>query len=1123
MSDPAQRFRPDLIPLESRDVPSGFTESFEQTLPPALPANWTSWSGNAAGGYLTTRLTAGTGVTSLAATGNTQTQSRFWHTTAQPGDTAVAARIRSDGPAPTQVLVRGVNLNSASPSYLAAVVAPGAQSVKLVEVVNGTERMLATVFGQSLVYGAWLTVTVTPIGASATVQVQRGDTGQYLSPQGNWIPQPVDALRADVTHRPANGFVGVGRAAGGQGMAFVDDIAVSPPTVEVRESFDSLAASNLPANWREWTSDGSAGFDVSNQRALSPTNGLGVEGSSVTAARAWFGTAQPADVQASVAYFADSLLPGSLIVRGANLDTARPTYYALTATRGADVKLIRVVDGTQTVLASLRSSAYTSGVWLRLTLTANGDQLRAVVFRDDRGEWLSSDGTWSDSPQPALEATDTAIRASGFVGLGRSALAAGRITFDDFSAVPASQTTGPNVSVTTTPSGTTFTGDVTFHAASATARRIEFRLNGQLRAAFAMAPANWTLDTTLLVNGSHEVVVRAVDQVGNIGSATVRFTVSNPNPNPPPTRPTIVRHYSHVRVAQLAYYGNPMGSFEQARLRDSVDLVIPNPRYLQTINTVAPATPQAIYSNLSNLYEGLLTDWLAYADRTNADRELAFYHVTRATPFSGGSASSQAVTKFWGVSRGSTNLTGAAFGGTGGVTFGAVGEAVAIGYPDRFRELNVTLNRGAASGWTGVYEYVSAVDANGMPTAWKALPLLGDGTSGLTRNGQVTFDPPRDWVAAKVNGSASLFYIRVRTLTGNSTNAPNASKLLGRDYVNARGTNQGTIPAFDSAADRDGDGYLNATEYASRTPGKDARFEYESRLFYPYYGQMRFVTNPSSSALRHWAADYHTRLLAQSPLADGLFLDNSGGRLPFAGTPVVESVTTYTEDAASLVSAVWRAVAPKMVFTNTAGGFVEGDAIARNSTGIVEEFLLRPVEATWSSVEDVANLVERRLNSDTPAPYVVLDSHPGTLPTTDNRVRTGTLAYYYLLADPDHTMLMFFGGYSPATAWSQTWVPAISTNVGAPTSEMTTFATGTDPENRALTYKVFARNYANALVLYKPRSYAPGVGTGTLTTATGTTHELGGNYRVLNGDGSLGSVVTRITLRNGEGAVLMRA
>ena len=96
-------------------------------------------------------------------------------------------------------------------------------------------------------------------------------------------------------------------------------------------------------------------------------------------------------------------------------------------------------------------------------------------------------------------------------------------------------------------------------------------------------------------------------------------------------------------------------------------------------------------------------------------------------------------------------------------------------------------------------------------------------------------------------------------------------------------------------------------------------------------------------------------------------------------------------------------------------------------------------------------------------------------------------------------------------------------DVGQPTGEMFTFAEGTDPTNPALAYKVFGRTYGKALVLYKPRSYTAGRGTGTLNDLTATTHNLGGSYRVLNSDGTLGPVVTKVTLRNGEGAVLMRA
>ena len=61
---------------------------------------------------------------------------------------------------------------------------------------------------------------------------------------------------------------------------------------------------------------------------------------------------------------------------------------------------------------------------------------------------------------------------------------------------------------------------------------------------------------------------------------------------------------------------------------------------------------------------------------------------------------------------------------------------------------------------------------------------------------------------------------------------------------------------------------------------------------------------------------------------------------------------------------------------------------------------------------------------------------------------------------------------------------------------MKVFATGTDPANAALTYQVLSREYANALVLYKPLSYAQGKGEGTTANNTATTHQLGGTYRV---------------------------
>jgi hypothetical protein len=118
---------------------------------------------------------------------------------------------------------------------------------------------------------------------------------------------------------------------------------------------------------------------------------------------------------------------------------------------------------------------------------------------------------------------------------------------------------------------------------------------------------------------------------------------------------------------------------------------------------------------------------------------------------------------------------------------------------------------------------------------------------------------------------------------------------------------------------------------------------------------------------------------------------------------------------------------------------------------------------------------------------------------------------------------MFYGGYSPASSWTEHWSPAAAVDVGLPTGAMRVFASGADPANAALTYQVFARDYTNALVLYKPLSYARGVGEGTIGNNTVTTHQLGGQYRQVRADGTLGPVVTAVALRNGEGGVFIRA
>ena len=1134
---PQPRTRLSLESLEARENPAVlFTETFDTLTPPALPAGWAATNGTA---VFTTTAGSGVGGTAgLVSNASSRTAGMTWHPQTVSGDTGAAVSLQINSLVPVYVFARGNDLGSATQSYLAAVVTRGV-SVQLLEVQGTTTRVLGTVTSPPTSYlsSGWARVSLVPTGSTVTVELTRADTGQYLNAAGKWQTAATNAITATTTYTPAEGKVGIGRNGVYYGPVQLDNFSVlgSPPVVAapvapITQTFDSIAVGAAPADWSGWASDAGGKFSATAARVLSPVNGFASVGQSKTAARAWANGDLPADVDASATIYLDSLIPAQVFARGTNVQTATPTYYAVNVTRGLQATLVKVVNGVETSLGTVKSSAYLSGQWVRARLVAEGDRLRVQVYRTDTRQWLTPDGGWSDSPDYALEVRDASISGGGKAGVGRKAAYAGTLTLDDFEAKPAGGTSGPQVAVTRVSGSGAVTGEVTFRAAVTGAfDRVEFRLNNVVRAVSATTPATWTFDSTTVLNGTYTLTVRAFDAAGNVTAQDLTFAVANPDRDPL-AAPAIPKHYSHIRIAELAYIGTPINnSFEQNLLKNSVDLVIPGTQYLPSIQAASPNTPQLIYSNVSNIYLELLTDWLQYADRAGVSREQAFYHVNKATAFSGNSPSSQPVDYFWGVFQSSgsgtpTDYTAAARGARNSlVPFGDAGTSTAIGYVEKFRELNVTLSRVATADWAGVWEYATAADASGNATAWKTLPLGRDGTGGLRTSGRITFDPPADWVpTALAPGGARLYSVRFRVTAGTAAAGAEMFTVFGRDYVNSYGGQTGSIPAFDYAADKNGDGYLNDAEYAGRQSGMDARFVYETRMFYPNYGQMRYVTNPSASAVRQWATDYHLRLLSAAPLADGLFLDNATGKLPFSGSGVLETTATYSDDSGALVSAVSRAIAPRWVLANTAGGATTADPIVTNSAGSFEEFLIRPLSANWAEVNDAAAVAARRL-STAGSPLLVIDSSPEGGSRTDARTQVATLAYYYLLADPDRSFLMFFGGDNPSSSWTEHWSPAAAVNVGTPVAAMKTFASGTDPANAALTYRVLAREYTNALVLYKPLSYATGKGEGTTADNTATTHQLGGAYRVVNANGTVGPPVTSVTLRNGEGVILLKA
>jgi hypothetical protein len=1115
-------------PLEPRLAPSSSPlglENFDTTPAGSLPSGWSQWSGNGSTAFAVSAARSLSAPNGLALSAGISTlAARSWLSAAAPADVQVGAAVYLDTLIPAQIIARGSGLDTATPSYYALSLTRGLQA-QLVRVQSGVATPLATLTSAGWFSDRWVRAVLDVEGSTLRAQVYRTDTRQYLNDQGQWQADPAWALHVQDAALAGPGQVGLARPRSYTGTVTFDDFNVTQPGVS--ETFDQSGTGTLSAGWVQWSSTGDAPFAVSATRAVSAPDGLAMTAAvSSTGARAWPAAFSGIDVQASADVYLNGLIPGQVFARGTNLSGAVPSYYAVSVTRGLQVQLLRVQNGAVTALGQVTSADWVSDTWVRVLLSVSGSELRAQVYRLDTGTYLTAAGTWQSQPAWALDLTDTALTGPGQAGVARLASYAGSVLFDDFAVTSAAgDTLAPAVTVTTPAVGATLSGIVSVQATAADnvgVVRAEIDVDGVARSVLTTGPYRWNLDTTTMSNGAHTLSVLAFDAAGNVGRADVSVTVQNAGVLP---EPTIPQHLSHIRIAELAYSGTPIDATLASLLQNDVDLVISDARNVSAIAAIAPQTPQLLYTNLSTLYGSLLTDWDAYADANGLSRESAFYHASAATPYSGGSPSSQPVEWFWSVALGAgtswTDVTGAARRTSpGGVTFGGVGQSVVVGYPELFREIDVGLLSGASGGWQAALEYPTQVDASGNPTAWAPLHLLTDTTAGLARTGQVVFDPPADWKPASINGSAPLYYVRFRSTAAGT--APQAVDILGADYTNAGSGNSGIIPAFDYAADANHDGYLNDAEYAHAASGMAARFAYQGRALYGSYGEMRFATDPTSPDFRAWAVNYATRVLAGQPKAAGLFVDNSNDVAPVGAGAVRESVSSYSTDYAALLTAVAQAVTPDWLLVNTAGGGAAADPLVGRSTAYFEEFALRPLSASYQQFESTAALIAHRASLHSPSPYAVLDALPTGGSATDPRTQIAALAEYYLLADPQRTFLDPFGGSAPATSWSQHFFGAITYNVGQPKGAWSVFASGTDPNNLNFGYRVYARQYDNALVLYKPLSSTPnGSAVGSLSDTTATTHALGGTYRALQADGTLGPVVTSVTLRNGEGAVLI--
>ena len=97
---------------------------------------------------------------------------------------------------------------------------------------------------------------------------------------------------------------------------------------------------------------------------------------------------------------------------------------------------------------------------------------------------------------------------------------------------PVIDSTAPTASVTAPVNGATVSGTVSVTAAASDnvgISKVEFYLNGVLQAIDTASPYSFGWNTASVVNGAYNLVVKAYDAAGNVGtSSTVALTVANP-------------------------------------------------------------------------------------------------------------------------------------------------------------------------------------------------------------------------------------------------------------------------------------------------------------------------------------------------------------------------------------------------------------------------------------------------------------------------------------------------------------------------------------------------------------------------------------------------------------------
>lgn len=297
-----------------------------------------------------------------------------------------------------------------------------------------------------------------------------------------------------------------------------------------------------------------------------------------------------------------------------------------------------------------------------------------------------------------------------------------------------------------------------------------------------------------------------------------------------------------------------------------------------------------------------------------------------------------------------------------------------------------------------------------------------------------------------------------------------------------------------------------------------------------------WVYNPKSPLVRKFLGYYYRKQMTTGNKPDGIFVDfimpvnyyippaSSGGRvIEYGNKKQSEIKTEYRNDIADVFAEVNTIMGNDSVFGDryllpNIGYINQDESVGFSADGILTEFWIQEVQNTIEYSYDLAKRIAAAgkiliYSQGTAGPMV---PSAGNYKNADDRHQMYALTNYWIAKQGNSTYYQQKApdGYPLLSSF---WCKAREFDVGTPIDPLySVWKTGTDSANQ--NYTIYKREYTKALMLSRPK-----VGyTYSDYSTPSQTYDLGGSYKLLHSDGTLGPTITNIKLAMGEAVTLLK-